>query len=268
MIQMAETNEPITYKRRAKIAFITLATKMNTLNLETSKKLLEALDKAEKSDKVSVVVLKTAGDKIFSAGWDLNMFGKGFSDIMNDFFKYCGNISRTMYFMKKPIIAQVQGSAIGTGATLAFSSDFRYVADKEDLYFRLPEVDIPLFPTTGPSVATFSVLGPVHSKEMLLTGKKAYLKELDKWGAVTKICSLESLEKEVLKFAKRLSRKPALLLQTIKPMFNIFSMDRAKDWYDLENDMADYFFDDWMGKNKLGSLDEFVKKQWKKYTDM
>src|SRR6056297_194205 len=259
---MAPKEQGIFYKTRGKIGFITINTKMNTINIENAKKFHEILDEIEADEKVQVIIIKSEGNKVFSAGWDLNIFGKDFINKKEEFFKYCGTISKRLYFLKKPIITQIQGSAIGTGVTLSFSSDFRFVANREDLYFKLPEIDLPLFPTTGPTVSTFSVIGPVNTKHMLLTGNKIYLKTLEKWGAFTKICEPESLEKDVLRFAKRLSRKPGELLQMIKSTVNIMGMNKANAWYDLENDMSDYFYAESLYGKEKEDINTFLKKIW------
>ncbi len=265
-IPMSEqTNEPIIYQKRGKIAFITINTKMNTLNLENTKKFLDVLNQAEEDPKVSVIVLKTSGDKVFSAGWDLSMFQTDFKSIQEEFFKYCGSVSKTMFLMKKPIIAQVQGSAIGTGVTLQCSSDFRIVANKKDIFWRLPEVDLPLFPTTGPTISTYSVIGPIHTKDMLMTGRDVLLEELDKWGAFTKVVEPEELEKETLRLAKQLARKPTNLIQTIKPMMNILTMNPAEKFYQIEDEMGEYFFADYINQEDPGDIDEFIAKKREKF---
>ncbi|MHA1512317.1 MAG: enoyl-CoA hydratase/isomerase family protein, partial [Promethearchaeota archaeon] len=197
------SSDPVLYKVKMGIAYITLNTKMNTINMDTARKIVQLLTEADKNPKVKVVVLNSIGDKVFSAGFDLAMFQQGFSDkIMDDLLLYGRDISRAIYFLKKPVISQIQGSAIGMGCIMALASDFRFVANKEGLFFRLPEIDIQIFPATGPTAMAVNILGVSHAKDMLITGRKVFLDEFDRWGAITKICEPENLASEVKKFAR------------------------------------------------------------------
>ncbi|MCP4763264.1 MAG: enoyl-CoA hydratase/isomerase family protein, partial [archaeon] len=211
--------------------------------------------------KVKVVVLKSTSERVFSAGFDLNMFKGGFNQqISEDVLSHGRDCSRFIYFLKKPVIAQMDGSAIGMGCIMALACDFRIVADKEGLFFQLPEINISMTGTTGPTFNSVNVLGVARAKEMLLTGRKVDLKEMDKWGGITQICPPEELDKTVRKFARNLASKPAVLLYTQKVMANIMGKRMAEDAYKLENEMADYWF-----SPVKGDIDEFFRGLWEKY---
>ena len=259
------SSEPVLYKVKMGIAYITLNTKMNTINMDTARKIVQLLTEADKNPKVKVVVLNSIGDKVFSAGFDLTMFQQGFSDkIMDDLLLYGRDISRAIYFLKKPVISQIQGSAIGMGCIMALASDFRFVANKEGLFFRLPEIDIQIFPATGPTAMAVNILGVSHAKDMLITGRKVFLDEFDRWGAITKICEPENLASEVKKFARELAQKNKTLLHMIKPAINIMTFKEAKDWFDFENEMAKSYFAGILNKDEF-DLDNLISKMWEKY---
>ena len=78
------SSEPVLYKVKIGIAYITLNTKMNTINMDTARKIVQLLTEADKNPKVKVVVLNSIGDRVFSAGFDLAMFQQGFSDKILD----------------------------------------------------------------------------------------------------------------------------------------------------------------------------------------
>ena len=258
-------SEPVLYNVKLGIAYITLNTKMNTINMDTARKLVQLLNESDKNPKVKVIVIKSMGDKVFSAGFDLAMFKQGFNDkIMSDLLSYGRDISRAIYFLKKPVISQIQGSAIGMGCIMALSSDFRFVAKKEGLFFRLPEIDINIFPATGPTAMAVNILGVSHAKDMLYTGRKVPLEEFDHWGAITKVCEPENLADEVKKFARELAQKNQTLMKMIKPAVNIMTFEKAKDWFDLENEMAENYFAGLLSKEEF-DLDKFIHEMWEKY---
>ena len=250
---------------KGKVAYITINTKMNTINFEDAKLLAKHLKEADSSEKVNCVVLKSEGDSVFSAGFDLALFKAGLNqEVIDNILNYGREISRTIFFMKKPVIAQIQGKTIGLGCIMALSCDFRFVANKPDIFFQLPELDLKIFPATGPTAMSVHVLGPVRAKEMLLTGRKVPLEEFDRWGGVTQIVEPELLRKTVKKFARSLVAKPKELLHLVKPAINIMAYEQAKNWYELENEMARYYFDGLFEKDRE-ELDAFVSKMWEKY---
>ncbi len=256
---------PVSMEIKRKVAFITVNTKMNTFNFPTVNKFVEILQAAEKNPKVRVVVIKTAGTKIFSAGFDLSIFKEGINEtVINNLLQQGGAISRLIFFMTKPVITQIQASAIGMGCILALSSDFRFVARKSELFFHLPEIDIGIFPATGPTAMAVHVLGAAHAKDMLLTGRKIYLEEFDRWGGITRVCDLDTLDEDVKEFAKNLAKKPRNLLQTIKPSVNMMAYRHALECYSLEDDMTRYNLAKITGETDI-PLEDFVREQWKKY---
>lgn len=261
-----EEMSPIIYKEKGKLAYISINTKMNAVNIENAKLLTKFLTQADENPKINVIIIKSEGDRIFSAGFDLNMFANGVTaQLTNDILVYGGSVSRTIFFCKKPVIAQIQGSAVGLGAIIALSSDFRFVARKEDLFFQLPEIDIKMFPATGPTAMAIKVLGIPHAQEMLLTGRKVFLDEFNRWGAITEIVEPDQLAKTVRKFAKNLAMKPSHLLFSIKSAINMIGFDQAKKWYELENKMARFNTDVLVNQNET-SLEEFLKEMWATFT--
>ena len=257
--------EPVTYKVKGRVANIKIDTKMNSINMETAKTIVKFLKEADSNSKVHVIVIKTAGDKIFSAGFDLRMF-KAFSvELKDDLLSIGRSISETIYFLKKPVIAQIQGSAIGMGCIISLTCDFRIAARKENMFFQLPELEINIFPATGPTFNAVNLLGVAHAKEMLLLAKKVSLDEFNSWGMITQIVeNPEDLDNVVKKFARKLGEKTPKLLYLTKQAVNIIGKRIAKDSYDLENEMAEHFFAKALGKEQE-DIDAFIRKMWDKY---
>jgi enoyl-CoA hydratase/carnithine racemase len=176
-------------------------------------------------------------------------------------------ISKKIHFLKKPVIMQIQGPAVGTGTIMTLLADVRIVANKKDIFFQLPELIIGpgIFPATGPTVGAVKLLGNARAKDMLFTGRRVSLAEFNSWGVVNKIVdSPEDLPNVVKNYAKELSRKSLELLALTKNAINTMSTRLANEFYNLENDYAEYYFDGLKGEPRI-ELDEFLKNMTKKY---
>lgn len=262
-------HDKVQYKEIGKVGYLTLNNpdKMNAIDVDMVYVLLKLLHEIEHESKVRCLVIKSTGDRVFCAGWDLSMFKQVNQETIDNLLNYGATISRTIFFMKKPVIVQIQGPAVGMGTIISLAADFRIAANNEKIFFQLPELEIGpgIFPATGPTVGAVTILGVAHAKEMLLTAKKVPLQEFKQWGGVTEIVDPpEKLEKFVKKFARTLGRKSGKLLNLTNAAINIMGNRIANDCWDLENEMAVHYFNDMMGKEAPPD-DDFVKDMWKKY---
>ncbi len=113
-------------KSGGRIAYITLnnPTKANAIDKEMVPRLLAVLKDADQDNKVKVVVIKSAGNRSFCTGWDLSLLTKLTPEIMTFILTQCRDVSRTIAFLKKPVVVQIQGSAIGEGCVISLVADF------------------------------------------------------------------------------------------------------------------------------------------------
>lgn len=268
----ASTDEKVLYstKSAGRIAYITLnnPAKQNAVDKDMIIRFLDSLHQADEDKKVKVIVINSTGDRAFCAGWDLSMFkgeqGMTYKEVGDLLLTQGRDISRTIFFIKKPVIMQMQGSAIGLGCYMSLAADFRIVARKEDLFFQLPEMQVNLPGATGPTVNSIAIMGLARSKRMMLTCEKIGLDELDRWGIITKICEPGDLAVEVKKFCLNMVEKNPLLIYTQKMMCNLMGMEMTKPFYDLENEVADYAFAN-LGNEHPDDFDEFLRNMWSKY---
>ncbi len=253
-------------KSGGRIAYITLnnPTKANAIDKEMVPRLLAVLKDADQDNKVKVVVIKSAGNRSFCTGWDLSLLTKLTPEIMTFILTQCRDVSRTIAFLKKPVVVQMQGSAIGEGCVIALVADFRIVAKKDGLYFLLPEMDLGAPGATGTTSQSIAALGLPRSKRMMLTAEKIPLDTMNQWGLITKVVAPENLDEEVKKFCRGLIDKNPVLLFTQKVMCNIMGIGMMKPFYDLENEVAEYVFAR-IGQEHPADLDAFLKGLWAKY---
>ncbi|TXT62705.1 MAG: putative 2-(1,2-epoxy-1,2-dihydrophenyl)acetyl-CoA isomerase [Promethearchaeota archaeon] len=267
---MSLKDEKLMFEKKRKIAYITInnPNKKNAIELPMIHKFLEYLDEVENNPRIRCLVIKSSGNDVFSAGWDLAIFEPGKTENIKTLLNDGARISKKIHLLKKPVITQIQGSAVGTGTIIALASDFRIVANKKDLFFQLPELIIGpgIFPATGPTVGAVKILGHTRVMDMLLTGRRVVLEEFNSWGAISRIIDpAEDLESAVESFANDLSKRPAELLILTKNAINRMSMRLLNEFYNLENEMGRYYFDGLEGK-KRQEINQFLEKLDKKYS--
>ena len=159
-----------------------------------------------------VAVLRTAGERFFSAGWDLKAAAAG--DAVDGDYGVGGfGGIQELPGLDKPVLALVEGMAVGGGFELALSCDLIYAADTAS--FALPEINA----GTLADAATLRLPTriPHHiAMELLLTGRWMDAAEAHRWGLVNEVHPAERLAERVLEVAARLAEGPPLVFAAIK----------------------------------------------------
>jgi crotonobetainyl-CoA hydratase len=176
--------------------------KANAIDAATSIEMGTAFVAFEADPAVRVIVLTGAGHKFFSAGWDLGAAGDGEafdSDYgPGGFGGFVDLPNRT-----KPVIAAVNGMAVGGGFEIAMAADLIVAADHAQFF--LPEPALGILPDAG-SVRLPRLLPPHIAREMLLTGRRMGADEAARWGLVNRVAPADEL----------LAAAHALALEVIK----------------------------------------------------
>jgi enoyl-CoA hydratase/carnithine racemase len=256
----------ILYDANSRIATITINRpgKANACNIAMLKKIHGNLVSADDNEKVKCVLIKSAGNKFFSAGYDLKEI-QGSPENVHEVTKWGRAINETIVLMKKPVIIQVQGIAVGFGALLTLASDLRIFADraKEDLYLQLPEIAISAFPQTGATFLPLMAFGLTHAKNLLYTTDKIGVEDLKKFDFPTRVFPYESLEEDTLVFIKQLTKYQTEFLFLIKTMLNIMHKKYIKACFDLEDECGKVAYD--KDKKSMKELDNFIKNLYEEY---
>ncbi len=120
--------EKVMYETKAggRIAYITLnnPAKANAMDKDMIFRLLAVLKDADQDNKVKVVVIKSSGNRSFCTGFDMTMLTNLTPEMMTFLLTQGRDISRTIAFLKKPVVVQMQGSAIGEGCVISLVADF------------------------------------------------------------------------------------------------------------------------------------------------
>lgn len=208
-------NPPLHAERRGNIFAITLQRpdKKNALTTVMYQTLTELFAAADRDDEVAVIYITGSGDS-FSAGNDLGDFmaaaDRGDSDSPGRAFL------QQLHRQRKPIVAAVNGLAIGIGVTMLLHCDLVYAA--EGVPFRLPFVDLGLVPEGGSSALLPQMLGHRRAAELLLLGRKFDAQEAADLGIVNGVCPADQLQQLSWSMAEALAAKPPQALRAAKAM--------------------------------------------------
>lgn len=196
--------------------------RLNALSLETLDEIFEAFRKLEKDDEVRVVVVTGAGDKAFSAGFDLQTAMQDPSTLSPANSMMIAAKGQWVFTQierfSKPVIAAINGYAFGGGCELALACDFRIM--KRGAKIGLTELSLALIPGWGGTQRLPKLVGIAKAKEMIMLAKRIDADEAEKIGLVNKAVDPEKFEEEVMALAKQLAEGPPISLRAAKYAIN------------------------------------------------
>ncbi|MBJ6726214.1 enoyl-CoA hydratase-related protein [Geomesophilobacter sediminis] len=177
---------------------------LNALNSEVLDELQAALDTLEADRTVKAVVLTGAGEKAFVAGADIKEMAAMTSHQAHTFAAKGQKVMLTLERMTTPVIAAVNGFALGGGLELALGCDFIYASEKAKVGF--PEVTLGIMPGFGGTQNLSRLIGANKAKELIFTGKMIAADQALAWGIVNQLCAAEDLVPKALETARGIAR--------------------------------------------------------------
>ncbi len=187
---------------------------LNALNSELFYETADAVDAIEANQEIRVLVLTGSGDKAFVAGADIKELD-GLSALQGRKFSRLGQlVMNKIAALPIPVIAGVNGYALGGGTEMAMVSDFIYAADSAS--FGLPESNLGLIPGFGGTQRLARIIGSNQAKELIYTGKIISADEAKALGLVNRVFPRETLMDEVMATARTLAAKGRVALRAAK----------------------------------------------------
>ena len=220
--------EKIEITKKEKIAIIKLINveNLNPLNKATAKELLYALNSLKGDVGIRCVIITGSG-RAFSAGGDIKKFkssieagtaGKEMDDLLKNLYK----IALILRLYPKPVVASVNGWAVGAGMNLALSCDFIIASEKAR--FRQSFTKLGLIPGFAGTILLSRQLTWQQATEMSFFGDTYSAEDLAKLGLVNEIAAPEKLDEITLQWAERLANGPTLAYaRTKKLLFDALS---------------------------------------------
>ena len=181
---------------------------LNALNSSVLAELECALYELDLDAAVKVVIITGAGEKAFVAGADIKEMSELSSFAAHAFMRTGQRVMLLIEKMKKPVIAAVNGFALGGGLELALACDFIYASEKAKL--GLPEVGLGIMPGFGGTQNLARLIGPNKAKEMIFTGKMITAQKALAWGIVNEVFAPEELMEKTLETAREIAGKGTL----------------------------------------------------------
>ncbi|MEL6569020.1 MAG: enoyl-CoA hydratase [Pseudomonadota bacterium] len=189
---------------------------LNAFNTQLMNELTEALDDLDGDPGVRCVIITGAG-KAFAAGADIKeMQAKGFPQTYFEDF-ITANWERTAR-MRTPVIAAVNGFALGGGCELAMMCDFILASDKAK--FGQPEINLGVSPGAGGTQRLTRFIGKSKAMEMCLTGRMMEAEEAERCGLVSRVVPHQELMDEARDVARKIAAKSASAAMMTKEMIN------------------------------------------------
>jgi 2-(1,2-epoxy-1,2-dihydrophenyl)acetyl-CoA isomerase len=210
---------------------------LNAWNKQFALDLLAALDRVATDDAVRAVVLTGAG-RAFSSGADLKDAGGGdfTPDGRPDVYKVLTEryhpIMHAIRELPKPVVAAVNGPAVGIGCSLALCCDLIVAA--QSAYFLLAFVNIGLVPDGGSSLFVPSRVGMARASELSLLGERLPAEQALGWGLINRVVADEDLPEEAAALAARLAAGPTRSYAGAKRQLNNWLYPRMAEQLELE----------------------------------
>jgi len=203
------------YEKRGKIAQITIdrPRALNSLDPETFKELSDALISYRDDNDLWAAVLTGSGNRAFCVGADIKDMLPMLSDIRNEWWRLPPTILRGLELWK-PIIAAVNGHALGGGLELALACDLRIAA--EHATFGAPEVNLGIIPGWGATQRLPRAIPYAKAAEMIFFGQRIDAQEAYRIGLVNKVVPQDQLMPAAEEWAQKLSEMPPLAIRAAK----------------------------------------------------
>jgi enoyl-CoA hydratase/carnithine racemase len=187
--------------------------KMNAISLQVQAELREAAAEVTEREDVRAVVL-WGGERVFAAGNDVKeMADMSYADMV----RHSSSVSSTttaIARIPKPVVAAVNGYALGGGCELALAADVRFAADNAVL--GQPEVLLGIIPGAGGTQRLTRLVGPSRAKDIIFTGRFVKADEALAIGLVDRVVPADQVYDEALGWARQFSGAAALALRAAK----------------------------------------------------
>jgi len=197
---------------------------LNALNEKVYTELYELFQEIEDDQDVRVVIVTGSGERAFVAGADIPEMQPQNSIEIRSFVDEARKASDRIYTLSKPVIAAVNGFALGGGCELAMCCDLRVAS--ENAKFGQPEINLGIIPGGGGTQRLARLIGMTKAKELIYTGDPIDANAAFAMGLVNKVVSPDNLMAEAKELAQKILSKSSAALSLAKEAINTgFNVD-------------------------------------------
>lgn len=226
------TDNPVRLKRDGAILEVTLdRPKANAIDGATSRIMGQVFADFRDDPALRVALVTAAGERFFSAGWDLKGAAQGEPPDTDYGVGGFGGLQE-LPGLNKPVLAAVNGMAVGGGLELALSCDLIFAADHAR--FALPEINVGVLADAATLKLPRRI--PFHiAMDLLLTGRWMEAAEAARWGLVNEVLPAADLMKRAREVALLLAEGPPLVFAAIKETIRMTENLKTQEAFDLLN---------------------------------
>lgn len=208
---------------------------LNALNVDTLLEMIKAVKEFESNNTVKVIIITGAGDRAFIAGADIASMQEMSAADAERFVNIGHDAMRTIEDCEKPVIAMVNGYALGGGTETVLACDFAYASERAK--FGLPEVNLGIFPGFGGTQRLPRHIGEPKAKELIFSGKVLNAAEACSWGLINRVVHPEKLQEETFALAKEIMKKGPRAVSLAKEAINRGTYQPLKEGLKIEKDI-------------------------------
>ncbi len=221
----------IKVEKKGQVGLITMTSNngLNPINADVLEDLSERIDILDHDDEVKAIVIR-GSEKAFSSGLNVTEFVKTANiDMLEDMADNFSKISD----VKKPVIAEVSGYAVGIGFELALACDMIFCSD--NVWFAVPDLSLGTAPGFGATQRLPKAIGKAKTMEMILSGRAMGAGEAERIGLVSRIIPLMNLHDETMKAAEIIASMPEIAIRTSKELIkNAISNTGLEEGLEIE----------------------------------
>jgi len=234
---VSKTYTTINLRKEQTTTWITLdrPDKLNAINATMLQELSEALTIIEKDANVRCAIITGEGEKAFSAGADITELRKLTQKTAAEFSRKGQQVFSKLEVLSKPVVAAINGYALGGGLELALACDFRLASDNAELGF--PEMKLGIIPGWGGTQRLAWTVGAAEAKRLIMLGDRVKAEEAYKMGLVDKVVSMGKMEAETEALAQRLGEYPPTALKYAKRAINSVTKSVLESGLKKETDL-------------------------------
>lgn len=254
----------IDLEQRGAIAIVTVnqPDKLNALNSERATALLEALLNIGPDRSIRAVILTGAGDRAFIAGADIKQMTSLDKTGATAFARLGHSVARAIETIPQPVIAAVNGFALGGGCELSLACDIRLASTTA--VFAQPEVGLGIPPGWGGTQRLPRLIGPGLAAEMILTGRRVAADEALRIGLVNAVYEPDHLLNEALAMANQIAKNSPRAVSASKRLIGLALAGHPAAGLSSE---AHAFADQFGGADQREGMTAFIEKRRAEFAD-
>jgi enoyl-CoA hydratase len=250
--------EEVLIKIDNKIATIVLnrPAALNAINVRLRNRLISIIEEIETNRDVRVVIITGSGEKAFCVGADIKERREMSILEMRELRQTGKNIYNLIENLSKPVMAAINGYALGGGFEIALACDIRIASNNSR--FGLPEVTLGVIPVGGGTQRLPRLIGSAKAKELIFTGLTIGAQEALEIGFVNQVVPMEKLMNSALEMAVKISNNPPIAIREAKRAINLALNTNLETGLAFE---AEAYLNCYVTKDREEALSAFREKR-------